>query len=223
VTEQDWQVCADPQKLNWYLWASGASERKLRLIAVACCQRTIDLLGDDRSRSALQVAERAADGAASADEIWAARHAAEQASEDAQESHVSEEVYSAHFGVWFTLAEPNFELRDHPDENDLSTAVFASLEALGSTITEEQVQCSLIRDISGNPFRPVSADLAWLTSTVVSLARQMYEARDFSPMPILADALQDAGCDNADILNHCRSNGPHVRGCWVVDLILGKE
>ena len=59
--------------------------------------------------------------------------------------------------------------------------------------------------------------------TAVALARQMYESRDFSAMPILADALQDAGCDNEDILSHCRSDGPHVRGCWVVDLVLGKE
>jgi hypothetical protein len=69
----------------------------------------------------------------------------------------------------------------------------------------------------------VSVEPAWLTSTVVTLARQMYEARDFGAMPILADALQDAGCDNDDILTHCRVPGPHVRGCWVLDLVLGKE
>ena len=63
----------------------------------------------------------------------------------------------------------------------------------------------------------------WLTVDVLALASQMYESRDFFAMPILADALQDAGCDNADILNHCRGPGPHVRGCWVVDLVLGKE
>jgi hypothetical protein len=72
-------------------------------------------------------------------------------------------------------------------------------------------------------FRPVTFKPVWLTSTVVGLARQMYESRDFSPMPILADALQDAGCDSDDILDHCRGPGPHVRGCWVVDLVLGKE
>jgi hypothetical protein len=64
---------------------------------------------------------------------------------------------------------------------------------------------------------------AWRTDTAVALARQMDESRDFSAMPILADALQDAGCDNDDILDHCRGPGPHVRGCWVVDLVLGKE
>src|SRR5262249_49402987 len=69
----------------------------------------------------------------------------------------------------------------------------------------------------------VTLDPAWRTSTVVALASQMYDSRDFSAMPILADALQDAGCDNPDMLNHCRSDGVHVRGCWVVDLALGKE
>jgi hypothetical protein len=80
----------------------------------------------------------------------------------------------------------------------------------------------LIRDIFGNPFRPATFSPAWRTDTAVSLARQMYESRDFSAMPILADALQDAGCDNDDILNHCQNGGPHVRGCWVVDLLLEK-
>jgi hypothetical protein len=81
----------------------------------------------------------------------------------------------------------------------------------------------LLRDVFGNPFRPAAADPSWLTSTVVALASQMYDSRDFSPMPILADALQDAGCDNADILDHCRGTGLHVRGCWVVDLVIGKD
>jgi len=86
-----------------------------------------------------------------------------------------------------------------------------------------QLGANIIRDIYGNPFRPVSFDAAWRTSTVVALAQQMYESRDFSAMPILADALQDAGCENDDILNHCRdANGIHVRGCWVVDLVLDK-
>jgi hypothetical protein len=82
---------------------------------------------------------------------------------------------------------------------------------------------ALLRDIFGNPFRPVAFDKAWRTGTAVALARQMYDAREFSAMPILADALQDAGCENADVLGHCRGPGPHVRGCWVVDLVLGKS
>jgi hypothetical protein len=70
---------------------------------------------------------------------------------------------------------------------------------------------------------PITIDPRWQTSTVIDLARIIYDERAFDRMPILADALMDAGCDSEDILNHCRSDGPHVRGCWVVDLILGKE
>ncbi|MBX3398315.1 MAG: hypothetical protein KF873_06205 [Gemmataceae bacterium] len=80
-----------------------------------------------------------------------------------------------------------------------------------------------MRDIFGNPFRPVAVDPAWLTSTAVAIAQGIYDDRAFDRLPILADALQDAGCENADILAHCRSEGPHVRGCWVVDLVLGKS
>jgi hypothetical protein len=69
----------------------------------------------------------------------------------------------------------------------------------------------------------VTADPRWLSSTVVSLAQTVYAERAFDRLPILADALEEAGCDNADILAHCRGDEPHVRGCWVVDLILGKE
>jgi hypothetical protein len=89
---------------------------------------------------------------------------------------------------------------------------------------ECRCQADLVRDIFGNPFCPFTFDPAWRSDTAVSLARGMYESRDFSAMPILADALQDAGCDNADVLDHCRDeNATHVRGCWVVDLVLGKE
>jgi hypothetical protein len=87
----------------------------------------------------------------------------------------------------------------------------------------EGIQAAYLRDIFGNPFRPITFSPEWRTPTAVALAQQMYESRDFSAMPILADALQDAGCDNDDILNHCRQPGEHVRGCWVVDLVLGKE
>ncbi|MBP3959963.1 hypothetical protein J8F10_32375 [Gemmata sp. G18] len=73
------------------------------------------------------------------------------------------------------------------------------------------------------PFRPVALDPAWLTSTVVALAQGIYDGGAFDRLPILADALQDAGCDSKDVLGHCRGPGPHARGCWVVDLLLNKE
>jgi hypothetical protein len=89
---------------------------------------------------------------------------------------------------------------------------------------ESAAHCSIIRDIFGNPYRKVNFNKKWRTDTAVSLARTMYESRDFSAIPILADALQDTGCDNDDILNHCRDpKQVHVRGCWVVDLVLDKS
>ena len=88
---------------------------------------------------------------------------------------------------------------------------------------EQGSQADLLRDIFGNPFRPVTLNPAWRTGNVTALAQSIYDDRAFDRMPILADALEDAGCDNADILNHCRQPGEHVRGCWVVDLVLGKE
>ena len=84
-------------------------------------------------------------------------------------------------------------------------------------------QCDLIRDIFDNPFRPAPFDPAWRSTTVASIAEAIYTDRAFDRMPILADALEDAGCTSREILDHCRSLGEHVRGCWVVDLVLGKD
>ncbi len=97
-------------------------------------------------------------------------------------------------------------------------------EQITETILSYHVHPSrYIREVFGNPFRPITFSPSWRTSTAVTLAKQMYESRDFGAMPILADALQDAGCDCADVLDHCRGPGPHVRGCWVLDRVLGKE
>ena len=92
--------------------------------------------------------------------------------------------------------------------------------------SEREAQAALVRDIFGNPFRPTTVPptlLAWNDGTVPKIAQGIYEERAFDRLPILHDALLDAGCDDEDILAHCRSDGPHVRGCWVIDLILGKS
>jgi hypothetical protein len=96
-------------------------------------------------------------------------------------------------------------------------------EFSASRVAEERVQTEILRDIFGNPFSPVAIDPSWLTSDVVALATGIYDQRAFDRMPILADALQDAGCDNEEVLNHCRGPGLHVRGCWAIDLLLRKE
>jgi hypothetical protein len=81
----------------------------------------------------------------------------------------------------------------------------------------------MLREIIGNPFRPIACVPSWRTSAVLALARAMYEDRRFDDMPLLADALEEAGCTEEAILKHCRDPGEHVRGCWVVDLILDKN
>jgi hypothetical protein len=91
----------------------------------------------------------------------------------------------------------------------------------GSTKRESKLQAALLRELLGNPFRPVAGEPEWLTATVVALARQIHESQEFRMMPVLADALQEAGCEQEDILKHCRDEEQvHVRGCWLLDLIL---
>ncbi|MFO0826223.1 MAG: hypothetical protein U0792_24410 [Gemmataceae bacterium] len=87
---------------------------------------------------------------------------------------------------------------------------------------EEAAQCAIIRDTQVYPEVTVVFDPEWRTTTAVALAREMYASRDFSVMPILADALQDAGCEDPEILEHCRSEKPHFRGCWVLEMVLAK-
>ena len=93
----------------------------------------------------------------------------------------------------------------------------------GDVSTRAAQISDIMRCIIGNPFRPVTLLPEWRTSTVLALAEGIYAERAFDRLPILADALEEAGCDHADMLNHCRGPGAHVRGCWVVDLVLGKE
>jgi hypothetical protein len=88
--------------------------------------------------------------------------------------------------------------------------------------SEQVCQCLLLHEIFGNPFRPVQVDTSWLTTNVVTLAQTIYDQKMFHLVPILGDALQDAGCTHDDVLNHCRDTD-HVRGCWVIDLLLGKS
>lgn len=112
----------------------------------------------------------------------------------------------------------------------VSTRSFGAAEAgrVVANLAEEDRdvaprQAEALRDIFGNPFRPVEPLDPFRTSTVLAIARQMYESRDFAAMPLLADALEEAGCENQDVLTHCLGEHAHVRGCWVIDLILGND
>jgi hypothetical protein len=125
----------------------------------------------------------------------------------------------SHIAVWAVrVVEPNPRWAS-PEGAARSVTGYVT-KVLG--VGEPVAQCGLLRDIVGNPFRPVSYNPRWHTSTVLGLGQTIYADRAFDRLPILADALEEAGCDSADILAHCRGHGPHVRGCWVVDQILGK-
>lgn len=113
---------------------------------------------------------------------------------------------------------------DLTDQNPWDTAEIIGSMTNGVCQTGlGQTTSAFLRDIFGNPFRPTTLDQSWLTSTVTALAHAIYQERAFDRLPILADALEDAGCTNQEILAHCRGPGPHARGCWAVDLLLKKE
>jgi len=207
MTEAEWMSCADPTPMLTSLYKSGgASYRKPRLFTCACCRLIPKFLDSQPDRENLLLAEAEADGQFavdedfSSDEVWDVRWY-RQDEWDSADRAIS--CFRQH--IWDTG-----RLLDNPHQK-------------AARREGDRTLCNLLRDILGNPFRPVTVDPRWLTSTVVDLAAGIYAERAFDRMPILADALEEAGCDHADILTHCRGDGPHVRGCWVVDLVLGKS
>jgi hypothetical protein len=242
MTEAEWLACGDPLPLLESLRGTNA-DRKLRLFAVACCRRLLQTVRlHPWCLHGIEVAEHFADGKATPDELervrqypspdWCLQNAPQFNPDEITASGQPIQVTKIATNACWNAMEPEngVLLADcastnaawaatqpgtvMPDDGGASAALLAA---------EQVIQSNILRDIFGNPFRPGAVDPAWVTSTVTALVRRMYESRDFSAMPILADALQDAGCDNEDILNHCRGPGPHVRGCWVVDAVLRKE
>jgi hypothetical protein len=233
MTEKVWLLGQEHEAISRFLRDS-MSARKLRLLAVAHCRQFGEML-PDRCRVLVDVAERSADGLASVVELQEARYQADNLVE------------------WYDCAFQDYAQPPVPDEalipeiedrvskertrrgHQLAAAMTVHLatfpvdwlrDAIPRVIlpsTDLQFVQDYSRDLLGNPFRPVTLDPRWLSSTVIDLARTIYDERVFERMPILADALMDAGCDSEEIISHCRSDGPHVRGCWVVDLLLAKN
>ncbi len=204
MTEAEWLACDDPIPMIRFL-RNRASDRKFRLFGCACYLNLwIRFPVAELYRDVLRASEDYADQRISKSQFKLARKKG-----DWQKApHVTGE---ASMVAWASASACCGE------------PYVAACKTTRTRPEETVVQVGLTRCIFGNPFRPVAFSLAWRTSTVLALASQMYESREFGAMPILGDALQDAGCDCADVLNHCRGEGPHVRGCWVVDLVLGKE
>jgi hypothetical protein len=248
VTEADYYTCTDTQELLRFLQGR-ASDRKLRLFAVACLRRVWSLLRDERSRQAVEVAERVAEGRASpADliqveaEAEAVHESTRPAAEEARRSNglrlrsgviglpagdaiaiscatlavagacrgkAAEAAGQAAYGVTMTVMRATAPL-------GLGEAAW---DASWSEVDE--ANAALLRDLFGPlPFRPVHIDPTWRTPAVLALANTIYDERRWAEMPILGDALSEAGCTDAEVLDHCRGPAEHARGCWLIDLVL---
>ena len=229
MTEAEWLAGEDLERLlRWLEWGM-RPERKWQLFALACLEPLAPHIHDERLKLALSAIARNAEGRGAAAELESAREDAEAAHDliwaDPSEQrwfYVSE--YAARAVTLATQAGYEGHARQIAkfcSETLRLCADYHTADAVRREANDRQV--SLIYDIFGNPFRPVALDPLWLTFDVQALAQGIDADRAFDRMPILADALQDAGCDNPDVLNHCRDpHATHVRGCWVLDLLLGK-
>ncbi len=199
--------------------------RLSRLFAAACCQRLLPIISEDWARHDVSLAQYLADSLEFNDQRRKSFESARRRFRDVwtlapAEQEVASSATSAIY--WLLLTERRFdEAIAAESAHDAARAVHRS--ARNDFYSEQRAQSTALRDIFGNPFRPVVIDPRWLTSTVVDLATAIYEERAFERVPIFADALTDAGCSNKEIIAHCKSAGPHVRGCWAVDKLLGKE
>ena len=215
LTAVDWPTCTDPNRLLAHV-AGTMSERKLRLLTVAAARLVWDAITPEM-REAVETAERRADGLVTAEELqWFRDRLYPYLVGDSPRAARRWGLGGpdcATFMLVFATTYRAEMVRRLPNGGAWTTgsAAFADRAA------------PLVRDIVGDPFLPATFDPAWRTADVVGVAEAAYEGRAFDRLPVLADALMDAGCADEDILAHCRSDGPHVRGCWVVDLLLGRQ
>jgi hypothetical protein len=209
MTEAEWHASGDPLLMMDSL-KGRVSDRKLRLFACACVRSGWHVLHDDRHRQAVEATEAYADGIGKKSDLKAVRLAVTAARRDLR---VRLNGTSTHPHD-FSEHELSYAVSDLASEQNFLRVVNEVLFGMEPH--------TLLRDIVGNPFRPVAFDPRWRSADAVGLARGIYDERAFDRLPLLADALMDAGCDHEQVLGHCRSEGPHVRGCWVVDLVLGK-
>jgi hypothetical protein len=312
VTESEWLACAEPARmLEWLTGTPGSgpsrspgllappsppSDRKLRLFACACARQAWHLLTDPRSRRAVEVAERYADGEATA---------AERQDAVGGGMDVIDELHHDLPRPPRTPKEAAAMLTYNAGMRTASNLATRTLQRATQAGVTPALQAALLRDVFGNPWRPVELQrvnghlcelvgrdetpekpprgvvrstlvrerwrhVSWLTPAALGVARRAYDLRDWAALPVLADALEEAGCEDADILHHLRDevicpgcswgsvtewygggggwcaycdrsgpdlswvpaarllprhahlHGPHVRGCWCLDVILGR-
>ena len=215
MTESEWLACTDPQTMLDFLHGK-ASERKQRLFATASFRRLAYMLPDSRQRRGIELLEHMAEGTVTLEasrEVVRSVRLALPSSNAISEGGTDDPYYVA---LMLYRALVSSSAAGH------AVQAVAGL-AYGSV--EQKEQSRLLREIFGNPWRALSIPfywLAWNDGTIRKLAQVIYDDPAFDRLPLLVDALEDAGCTDSSILAHCRGGGEHVRGCWVVDLLLGK-
>lgn len=232
MTEEEWLSCSDPQALLAYLRGK-VSDRKLRLFVVECGRRGIQWEENRDWTFYLQTLDAWGKGQIPNAKLELVR---EQLHAMGMHSFLSFSILDPEWDANSIASWAVSEARQGAWDQGITPEARKTLElievfpnfdtpqCIDAVQAELAAQCRTIHDIFGNPFRPARVDPSWLSSTVVALARGICDDRDFDQMPILADALQDADCTNAEILNHCREEKQvHVRGCWLVDLLTGRK
>jgi hypothetical protein len=225
MTEAEWLTCTDPAPMLAFLQGQ-ASDRKLRLFAAACCRHVWHLLADERGRRAVEVTERYADRLATGAELAAAEAAAKEAYPPGGPAWDAPcAAWMAAWGAADAAARgASWQAAQAADTH--AAQVFAGVAAPDAgRRAARAAHAALLRDLFGDPFLPTPFDPSWLAwdgGAIRNLARGIYEERAFDRLPILGDALEEAGCDSGDILGHCRQPGEHARGCWLLDLLLGQ-
>lgn len=221
MTARRWPRSTDPHEMLSYL-GQQASDRKLRLYLCVCCRRISHLAWGERIPQLLQILEGVADGLVKAKEWKRAIRECYRASQSPA-NHAQSCLLGA---IRYALMSPVD--RAFVNLGEFAASAFGYGEGTvidwNAKARELREQSAILREIFGNPFYPVAFKSEWRTKDVMLLAKGTYEEPAFDRMPILADALQDAGCDSDDLLSHLRdTTAAHVRGCWALDLVLGKD
>jgi hypothetical protein len=238
--EREWLACTDLGRMLEEL-QNKASERKFRLLAVACCRGIWHLLTDERSRAAVELAEKTADGVGADEDYAEAANAVRAAFREA----LTPACRDAHAPRTAGCAAARAAVRTLTEEEAIFAAGRAAFNSADAAARESAGEghgflairsrtymshLTILRDIFGNPFRPVVLDSTSRTPDVLAMAQAAYDNRtlpagtlETERLTVLADALEEAGCADADILGHLRGPGPHYRGCWVIDILLEKS
>jgi hypothetical protein len=245
VTEAEWLAGTDPEPMLEFL-RGRAGERKLRLFALGCCERVAKYVRDGRSRAALafawQYVEAGVARRRGRPTVWEQASQAWREAGDLIRMSRSDREYNKALAQCYVADIARHTVHKDPWRAAVFSSRGACLRAWYSSgavrgkgswhpygpayCAEGAKLADLLRDVLGNPFRPPKVARGWLVwggGNVKSLAQRIYEDREFGRLPVLADALEEAGCTTEAILSHCRQPGEHVRGCWVVDLLTGRE